>query len=242
MSILSTNPEKTNLLENLGLDYLVIHPFDREFSELSPSEFVQNVLVNSFNVSKIIIGHDHRFGKNRAADIDDLIAFGAKYGFEVEQISAEEIDDVAVSSTKIRHALKDGNVALANSFLGYPYGFTGTVVQGRQLGRTLGFATANLSIDNPLKVVPKSGVYAVTSQLQNRTIFGVMNIGIRPTVNGTHQTIEVHFLDFNADLYDQNIEIQLIERLRDEQKFDSLDALKNQITADCVAARLIFGQ
>ena len=162
-------------------------------------------MIEKFNLKKIIIGHDHRFGRNRTADIDDLMVFGQTYGFEVEQISAEEIDDVAISSTKIRNALLEGNTSLATEYLGYNYILTGTVVKGKQLGRTIGFPTANIQIQEDYKLIPKSGVYIVQSSVENKTVFGMMNIGTNPTVNGTTQTIEVHFFDFEGNLYDQKI-------------------------------------
>ncbi len=232
VKLLNTIDEKMGLLETIGIDSLIIHPFDKEFSRLSAEEFVKNILVDQFNIQKIIIGHDHRFGRNRTADINDLIEFGKEYNFEVEQISAQEIDEIAVSSTKIRNAILDGNIALANDYLGYPYFFSGEVVKGKQLGRTIGFPTANINIKEDYKLIPKNGVYVVKSKHNNQPIFGMMNIGTRPTVNGTNQTIEVHFFDFDKDIYNQHITIEILEFIRDEHKFESLEALKNQIQKD----------
>ena len=232
IQLLNTINEKKSLLEKMGLDNLVIHPFDKEFANLSAEEFAKTILVDTFNIKKIIIGYDHRFGKNRAANIDDLIQFGEKYGFEVEQISAQEIDFVSVSSTKIRDAIANGNMAVANEFLGYNYLLTGKVIQGKQIGRTLGFPTANIKIDENYKLIPKNGVYIVKSYLQEKTVFGIMNIGLNPTVNGEGLSIEVHFLDFDADLYNNEIAVSVIVKIRDEQKFDSIDLLKNQIQED----------
>ena len=232
IKLLNTMEEKGKLLQKIGVDNLIIHPFDKEFSQLSAEEFVKKVLVEQLQIQKIIIGYDHRFGRNRTADINDLIVFGEKYDFEVEQISAQEIDDIAISSTKIRTALSEGTISLANEYLGYNYFFSGTVIKGNQLGRTIGFPTANIQIKEDYKLIPKNGVYIVKSYLQDELIYGMMNIGNHPTVNGTNQTIEVHFLNFNEDLYGQEITIELLEFIRDEQKFDSLDALKNQIQKD----------
>ncbi len=232
IKLLNTMEEKGKLLQKIGIDNLIIHPFDKEFSQLSAEEFVKKVLVEQLQIQKIIIGYDHRFGRNRTADINDLIVFGEKYDFEVEQISAQEIDDIAISSTKIRTALAEGTISLANEYLGYNYFFSGTVIKGNQLGRTIGFPTANIQIKEDYKLIPKNGVYIVKSYLQEELIYGMMNIGNRPTVNGTNQTIEVHFLNFNEDLYGQEITIELLEFIRDEQKFDSLNALKNQIQKD----------
>ena len=240
VKLLSTNSEKEALLLNLGLDNLVVHPFDEAFASLSATDFVSEILVKKFNIAKIIIGHDHRFGKNRSANINDLIGFGQKYGFEVAQISAQEIAEVAVSSTKIRNALQEGNILMANKFLGYEYTFSGKVIHGKQLGRTIGVPTANIEIDNILKLIPKTGVYVVESLLNNKIVFGVMNIGNRPTVDGKNQTIEVHFLDFDDDLYDRTITIKVLQHLRNEQKFDSLNDLKLQIQMDKENAMLFL--
>lgn len=232
INLLNTLNEKSCLLEKMGLDNLVIHPFDRDFSNLSAEEFVKTILVDSFNIQKIIIGYDHRFGKNRAANINDLIEFGGKYGFEVEQISAQEVDSVSVSSTKIRNAIVNGAITLANEFLGYQYVLSGKIIKGKQLGRSIGFPTANLKIEENYKLIPKNGVYIVKSQLQGKTVFGIMNIGINPTVNGENLSIEVHFLDFDSNLYNKEISISVIERIREEQKFNSIELLKAQIQKD----------
>lgn len=232
IKLLNTLPEKARLLEAAGLQHLVIHPFDKAFSRLTAEEFVASVLVEKFNIRKIIIGHDHRFGRNRTATIHDLIEFGSAYGFEVEQLSAEEIDAVSVSSTKIREALFQGNMALANQYLGYDYFITATVVEGRKLGRTIGFPTANLNIPEPYKLIPKQGVYVVKSDIAGKTVFGMMNIGTNPTVNGEGLSIEVHFFDFESDLYGQELAVSILHRLRDEQKFASVDLLKDQLAQD----------
>jgi riboflavin kinase/FMN adenylyltransferase len=232
IKLLNTINEKSGFLKKMGLDNLVIHPFDKEFSNLSAEEFVETILVDSFNIQKIIIGYDHRFGKNRAANIDDLIAFGDKYGFEVEQISAQEVDSVSVSSTKIRDAIANGTMAVANEFLGYNYLLSGKIIKGKQLGRTIGFPTANIKIEENYKLIPKNGVYIVKSIIQEKTVFGIMNIGLNPTVNGEDLSIEVHFLDFDIAIYNTEITVLVINRIRDEQKFSSIDLLKAQIQKD----------
>lgn len=236
VKLLNSIEEKAHLLSKTGLDNLVIHPFDQAFSRLTAEEFVKNILVDCFNVKKIIIGHDHRFGRNRTANIDDLIAFSKIYGFEVEQISAQEINDVAVSSTKIRNAILDGNIDLANNYLNYNYSFKGKIVKGKQIGRTIGFPTANFEIDDSYKLIPKNGVYVVESLIDQNRIFGMMNIGFNPTVGENAQTIEVYYFDFNGDLYEQQITVSILHRLRSEHKFDSLEALKNQLKSDQMAA------
>jgi riboflavin kinase/FMN adenylyltransferase len=232
MKQLNSLNEKIALLDNLGIDNLVIHPFDKEFSRLTAEEFVKKVLVDVFKIKKIMIGHDHRFGRNRTATIDDLINFGETYGFEVEQISAKEINEVSISSTKIRNALLEGNIELAANYLGYDYSLTGIIFKGKQLGRTIGYPTANITIEEDYKLIPNNGVYIAKSVLNGKTVFGMMNIGTRPTVDGTKQTIEINFFDFKQDLYGQKITISLLHRMRSEQKFESIDALKNQLGKD----------
>jgi riboflavin kinase/FMN adenylyltransferase len=232
IKLLNTINEKSGFLKKMGLDNLVIHPFDKEFSNLSAEEFVKTILVDSFNIQKIIIGYDHQFGKNRAANIDDLIAFGDKYGFEVEQISAQEVDSVSVSSTIIRDAIANGTMAVANEFLGYNYILSGKIIKGKQRGRTIGFPTANIKIEENYKLIPKNGVYIVKSIIQEKTVFGIMNIGLNPTVNGEDLSIEVHFLDFDIAIYNTEITVSVIDRIRDEKKFSSIDLLKAQIQKD----------
>ena len=237
MKQLNTLNEKIDLLDNLGVDNLVVHPFDKEFSRLTAEEFVKEVLVDVFKVKKIIIGYDHRFGRNRTANIDDLIVFGETYGFEVEQISAEEINEVSISSTKIRNALLEGNVELAADYLGYHYSLTGIVSKGKQLGRTIGYPTANIKIEESYKLIPSNGVYVAKGIINGTTIYGMMNIGTRPTVDGTTQTIEVNFFDFNEDIYDQEITVSLLKRMRSEQKFESIEVLKAQLGIDKITAQ-----
>jgi len=232
VKLLNTIAEKSMLIKNIGIDNLIIHPFDKEFSRLTAEEFVKTILVEKFNIQKIIIGYDHRFGRNRTADIDDLIIFSKQFGFEVEQILAQQIDEISVSSTKIRTAILEGDITLANNYLGYNYSFSGNVVKGKQLGRTIGFPTANINIDEEYKLIPKNGVYIVKSIISEKTIYGMMNIGTRPTVNGLNQTVEVFFIDFDSNLYEQKITIEILDFIREEQKFDSLDLLKNQIEID----------
>lgn len=236
VKLLNTISEKIDLLEKIGIQNLVIHPFDETFSRLTAEEFVKTILVDQFHIQKIIIGHDHRFGRNRTANIDDLIAFGEQHGFEVEQISVQEIDAVSISSTKIRTALLEGNMALANEFLGYDYFISGTILKGKQLGRTIGFPTANLQIDENYKLIPRNGVYVVKSTINKKTVFGMMNIGFNPTVAGENLSIEIHYFDFDGELYGQKISVSLLEYLRPEQKFDSVDLLKQQLEKDKKAA------
>ena len=232
MKQLNTLDEKIDQLDDLGIDNLVVHPFDKEFSRLTAEEFVKKVLVDVFKIKKIIIGHDHRFGRNRTANIDDLINFGETYGFEVEQITAEEINEVSISSTKIRNALLEGNIELAATYLGYNFSLTGIVSKGKQLGRTIGYPTANIKIDEEYKLIPLNGVFIAKSIINGKVVFGMMNIGTRPTIDGTTQTIEINYFDFKQDLYGERITLSLLHRMRPEQKFESVDALKNQLSKD----------
>lgn len=232
IKLLNTIEEKKAILEQMGLDLLVVHPFTKEFSRLSATEFVRDLLVNTLKSKKIIIGYDHRFGRNRNANISDLIAFGNTLDFSVEEIPAQEIDDVSVSSTKIRKALEEGDVETANSYLGYNYMLTGTIKKGKGLGRQIQFPTANISIEESYKLIPKNGSYIVSSIINENVVYGMMNIGYNPTVDGTKKTIEVHFFDFDENLYGKKLQIDLLSRLRDEQKFESLEDLKNQLAMD----------
>lgn len=232
IKLLNTIEEKAKLLKAFGIQNLIIHPFDHAFSRLTAEEFVKDILVEKLNICKIIIGHDHRFGRNRTADINDLIAYGEEYGFEVEQISALEVNEVSVSSTKIRNALLAGNLETANKFLGYPYFLTGTVIKGRQLGRTISFPTANIGIKEDYKLIPASGVYVVSSNINGSTVYGMMNIGTNPTVGGTTLSVEVHYFNFNDDLYDKELQVDIYYRIRDEVKFPSVDELKQKLQED----------
>ena len=232
IQLLNTIDEKSNLIKETGVHNLIIHPFDATFSELSAEDFVKKILVDQFNIGKIIIGYDHKFGKNRSADIHDLIILGQKYNFEVEQISAKEIDAISISSTKIRKALLNGNIELATSYLGHNYSLLGTIVQGEKIGRTINYPTANLMVSEDYKLIPKNGVYVISSVIDSATVFGMMNIGNNPTVAGKSNSIEIHYFDFNKELYAEKICVNLLSRIRDEKKFDSLDELKKQLDLD----------
>ena len=232
IKLINTIEERRAILENLGLDYLLIKKFTKAFSRLSAEAFVKQILVDKLNAKKVIIGYDHRFGRNRNADINDLKLFGDKYGFEVEEISAQDLNDVSVSSTKIRKALSEGDIAKANAYLGYNFMLSGKVVKGKALGRQIDYPTANISIAEDYKLIPKHGAYIVSSVIDKKVIYGMMNIGYNPTVEGEEETIEVHFFNFNKNIYRKTIQIDLLHRLRDEKKFASVDALKAQLLKD----------
>jgi len=232
IKLLTTLDEKIALLEKAGLDYLIVQPFNKEFSRLTALEFVRDILVGQLKIKKLVIGYDHHFGRNREGNFEQLIEYGAVYGFTVEEIPVQDIENVAVSSTKIRRALTDGKIEKANSYLGYEFMLTGKIIHGRGLGKKWNYPTINVNIEEPYKLIPKPGVYIVKSIINGEKIFGIMNIGNRPTINGKHQTIEVHLLDFDDDLYGETIQVHLAYRLRDEQKFDSVEALFVQIKED----------
>ena len=232
LKLINTIQEKEGLLNSLNLDYLIIKKFTKEFSRLSALEFVRDILVNKLNAKHIIIGYDHHFGRNRTANIEQLKEFGELYDFKVTEILAQDIDDIAISSTKIRKALINGEIRLANKFLGYNFFFSGDVVHGNNIGKTISFPTANIKIDAPYKLVPKNGVYIVKTIIDNQITFGMMNIGYNPTFNGKQKSIEVHFINFNKNIYHKNLTIEMISRIRNEIKFNTVEDLKKQLEQD----------
>ncbi|GAA4895477.1 bifunctional riboflavin kinase/FAD synthetase [Flaviramulus aquimarinus] len=232
IKLINTIDERHDILDDLGLDYLLIKKFTHEFSRLTAEDFVKQILVDKLNAKKVIIGYDHRFGRNRNADINDLKDFGIKYNFEVEEITAQDINDVAVSSTKIRNAINQGDIRKANIYLGYNFMLNGLVTKGKGLGRQLNYPTANIDIKEDYKIIPKQGSYIVSATIKGTLVYGMMNIGMNPTVNGNKQTIEVHFFNFDEDIYNENIQIELLHRIRDEKKFESVEALKLQLAKD----------
>ena len=237
ISLLNTITERIHLIDQFGIDHLVVQEFTQEFADLSAEEFVKTVLVDQFNIGKIIIGYDHRFGKNRSADIHDLIKFGSKYHFDVEQISAEELNDVSVSSTKIRKALNEGNVSLAKTYLGYPYMVSGIVVKGKQLGRTIGYPTANIHVAENYKLIPAIGVYVVGVTVKETNYYGMLSIGTNPTVGGSEQTIEVFIFDFEDDIYNEKITVRFLNKIRNEAHFASVDLLIDALKNDEVYSK-----
>ena len=233
IKLINTIDEKAKQLEQLGVDHLVVKEFTKSFSRLTALEYVRDILVNKLKVKHIIVGYDHHFGRNRTANINELKEFGAFYDFEVTEIEPQEVDDVAVSSTKIRSAILEGNILTANKFLGYNFMLTGTIIKGKGLGKTLDFPTANIQIEAAYKLIPKHGVYVVKSQIKGVEVFGMMNIGKNPTVSEGNQTkIEVHFFDFSANLYGAVLKIELLDHLRSEIKFPNIEALKLQLEKD----------
>lgn len=241
LKLIQTQVEKVEKLRRMGLQNVIIHPFTKEFSRLSAIEFVRDFLVNQLNVKKLVIGYDHQFGKNREGSLDFLLDVCDTYGFEVIEIAAQEVDDVNVSSTKIRNALKSGDIETANLFLGEAFLLEGIVTKGSAIGREMGFPTANLEIQSELKLIPGNGVYAVQVECDSMWFNAMMNIGFRPTINDDQEIkIEIHLFDFNGDLYGKTLTVRLLKRIRDELKFKSLDELKNQLKHDEKTIRNFF--
>ena len=237
IKLINTLSEKKQLLEDIGLDYFVVEPFTHEFSRLSALEYVRDVLVTQLKAKKIIIGYDHRFGRNRNADIQDLKKYGEQFGFEVEEISAQQLDEVSVSSTKIRKALAKGDIHTANTYLGYAFTIEGVVTKGKALGRTIGYPTANLHVPQTYKLIPKNGVYVVKALVNNTLTYGITSIGTNPTVGGTAKSIETFFLDTSTDLYGKELQLQFLQHIREEATFKDLESLKQAIQKDEAFAR-----
>lgn len=237
IKLINTLAEKKQLLQEIGLDYFVVEPFTYEFSRLTALQYVRDILVGQLKAKKIIIGYDHRFGRNRNADIQDLKKYGVEFGFEVEEISAQQLNEVSVSSTKIRKALAKGAIDTANTYLGYPFSITGTVTKGKALGRTIGYPTANLHVSQTYKLIPKNGVYVVKALIDNTLTYGITSIGTNPTVGGTAKSMETFFLDTHTDLYDKQLQIHFLEHIREEATFNNLEDLKKAIQKDEAFAR-----
>ncbi|MCE2497082.1 MAG: bifunctional riboflavin kinase/FAD synthetase [Flavobacteriales bacterium] len=232
LRLINTQREKEALLAEAGVDHLIVHPFTKQFSRLTAMEYVRDVLVNRIGTKKLVIGYDHHFGRNREGSFDDLVEFGHTYHFDVEEIPAQVLDNVSVSSTKVRNALLEGDVSTANEYLGSTFELTGKVVRGATLGRTLDFPTANIEVPEKYKLIPADGVYAVEVRVGNEWYKGMSNIGKRPTVSGQDRQIEAHIFEFDKSIYDQLITLRFHKRLRDEQKFGSLEELKAQLHRD----------
>ena len=232
IKMIDTMDEKIHLLEKAGIDNLIIHPFDHNFSKIRAKDFVEDILVNKLKIKQIIIGYDHRFGKDREASVEDLKKFGLDYMFNVNEIPAQEIDSIAISSTKIREAILTGEIKKCNEFLGRNFMLTGKVVYGEGLGKKINLPTANIKIKENYKIIPKNGVYLVKTALNSNIYFGMMNIGVRPTVGGKNKSLEIHFFNFKDNIYNKTISIEIISKIRDEEKFSSIDELKIQLKKD----------
>lgn len=243
LRLLNTIEEKVSLLEKYGVDNLVIVPFSRNFSEQEAEDYIENFLVKNFRPKNIVIGYDHKFGKNRSGDYHLLENMKTRFGYGMEEITKETLDDIAISSTKIRNSLQAGEIALANELLGHNYTLTGTVVRGLQNGRKLGFPTANIQVSDEYKLIPKTGIYVVKvsdASTPSEKHKGMLSIGYNPTFEGKEQTIEVNILDFNKDVYGNTLTLEFIEHIRDEKKFDSIEALISEIKNDEKVTREVF--
>jgi riboflavin kinase/FMN adenylyltransferase len=241
VELLSSPDEKALLLSAAGIDHLMIYPFSHEFSRMSAFDYVRDILVTGLNTHTVVVGYDHRFGRNREGNHDTLIEMGEIFGFRVEEIPAKVIDQNNVSSTKIRQALQSGRITEANEYLGYNYSISGKVSHGDKIGRTLGFPTANILTDYPHKLIPSNGIYAVKVHAGGNSFNGVLNIGVRPTVNSNNRrSVEVYILNFEKDIYDEKISVELLSYLREEKKFGSIDELKQEIQNDIVKAKNWF--
>ena len=242
LKLLSTFSEKTSRMAELGIDHLLKIHFTKEFSQLHSEQFIQKVLVDGLNTRTLIIGYNHRFGVNREGSFEYLTAHAGEYGFQVEEIPRQEVDHMGISSTKIRNALLDGDLTTARQFLGTNYSITGTVTEGNQMGRSIGFPTANLMLKERYKLVPGDGTYAVKIEWLGQKFKGMLNIGFRPTVYGKYRTIETHIFDFDQQIYGEELTVTFVGRMRSETKFESLDQLKNQLIKDRSEAQKILNQ
>ena len=245
LELINTQKEKIKHLEKAGIDHLIIHPFTKDFSRITSVDFVRGILVDKIGVNKLVIGYNHQFGRNREGSLESLQEQSETYGFEVEEINAKEVDEINVSSTKIRAALNEGNICVANSYLGYTYSFEGTVNKGQGVGKKIGYATANIEINETYKILPSNGVYAAQAQVDGISYNGMLNIGIRPTLRNTenykeNKTIEIHLFDFNKSIYEKQIKVSVIKRIRDEVKFSNIELLKDQLGKDKIAALKIL--
>lgn len=241
LKLISTISEKIELFENFGLEHLVITPFSKDFAAMDAADYVEQVLVKKFRPKVIVIGYDHRFGKGRKGDIELLRKLGPKWGYTVEEISVQTIDEISVSSTKVRNALLEGDIRSANQLLAHPFVLCGQVVHGDQIGRTLGFPTANIHVPDPHKLIPPPGVYAVRVQVKNRNLDGVLSISFRPTITDSGELrIEVYILDFNEDIYGENIRLTFVDHIRADAKFDSLEELIEQMNKDVLLVRQVL--
>ncbi|HEY8928269.1 MAG TPA: bifunctional riboflavin kinase/FAD synthetase [Mucilaginibacter sp.] len=232
IKMINTIDEKAEMLEELGIDHLIITPFSRDFSNQTAEEYIRDILVDKIGTKKIVIGYDHRFGKDRQGGLTDLQRLGPVYGFDVVEIPEQDIYEVAISSTRVREALLNGAIELAHTFLSYPFFITGKVIRGDQLGRTIGYPTANIVIEEKYKLIPLDGIFAVKVKTGGETYKGMAYIGTRPTVNGVTRNIEVNIFDFDKEIYNEQIRLEFYNFVRDDMKFDSLDALKEQIGKD----------
>ncbi len=236
LKLITTTEEKCDILKQFGVDHVLVYPFTTEFSKMQAQDYISNIIVKGLKTKTLVIGYDHRFGSNREGSIDTLKQFAPIYHFDLEEIPAQEINQLNVSSTRIRKAIDEGDVKTANEFLGYSFFVTGTVIKGKQLGRTIGYPTANIFIEDTDKLIPKIGVYAVNVILDGITYKGMLNVGTNPTTDAdTKIKIEVNIFDFDKDIYGETLKVEFVKWIRNEEKFANLDELKQALANDKIA-------
>lgn len=241
LKLINTLDEKIELLEKYGLDHLIILPFDKTFSRIHPTEYVRDFLVKKINVNTLVIGYDHRFGRNREGNLELLTELAPIYDFQLEEISAQEIAEIKVSSTKIRTALLSGDIITATKYLKHSFTIKGKIIKGKQIGRTIGFPTANINIEESYKIIPQDGAYVIKAEIDGTVYDGMLNIGNRPTIDNNHKkTIEAYLFELNHDVYNKEIKVSFIQKLRDEKKYNSIEELKHQLTKDKIASEVIL--
>ena len=240
LKLITTTDEKCNLLKNLGVDHVLVYPFTKEFAQMNASNYISDIIVSALKTKHLVIGYDHRFGANREGSIYTLKTFAEMYQYDLEEIPAEEINQLNISSTRIRKAVDDGDIKTANEFLGYRFFISGRVIKGKQLGRTIGYPTANILIEDEDKLLPKLGVYAVNVVIGFQTYRGMLNIGMNPTTDVEKSIkVEVHIFEFNRDIYGEQLKVEFVKRIRSEQKFSNLDELKRALANDQIACKNI---
>lgn len=240
LNFITSLDEKLELLEKAGIQHVLLQSFTHKFSQMSGQEFIQNFLLNELQIKHLIIGYDHHFGKRNGHENENIKILLSKAGLKFTLIEKQEVDEISVSSTKIRQALNDGNIEIANQFLGYNFSITGVVVHGKKIGRTIGFPTANLLLNDSLKIIPGDGVYAVKVVRQEKNCFGMLNIGKKPTVDGNSHSVEVYIFNLNDEIYGEEIKVEFVKKIRNEIRFESLEILKNQLEKDMILVKSIF--
>ena len=240
LRLINTIEEKKEALSNTSLQNLVVHKFTKEFSRTKSVNFIRDVLVYKLNMKYMVVGFNHQFGKNREGTYDNLLELSELYEFRIERMEPQDFDGVTISSTRIRDAIKNGDIEKANSYLCHDFSISGKIVKGNKIGSSIGFPTANIKIDNKWKVLPRDGVYAVKVFLDNEQLYAMLNIGKRPTISDNTSVIEVYIFDFSADIYDAKIKVEFVKRIRDEKKFNDLEALKSQLKIDAINCKQIF--
>ena len=240
LKLINTIEEKTDALRKTGIQHFIIQEFDVDFSRIKSVNFIRDLLVNKLNMKHMVVGYDHHFGKNREGTFENLLSLSDLYDFKLEKIAPQNIGDITISSTKIRNAIIDGDIEIANSYLCYNFSLSGVVEKGNGIGSNINFPTANIKVENKWKILPKDGVYAVKVFVENQQYFGMLNIGNRPTIAEDKHVVEVHIFDFNSTIYNLDIKVEFIKRIRSEKKFNSLEELQSQLEIDKSKSKTVF--